>query len=131
MIFDKIISTLHTIQSRLREKKKEKHRSPDWRKVRDEHLEKFSECAACGSKKDIQVHHIKPFHLHPELELNPKNLITLCMSSKWECHLTIGHGGSFKAYNPNVIEDAKKFCVSSATAREKLLTESKKNRLIY
>jgi hypothetical protein len=48
---------------------------------------------------------MKPFHLHPELELDPKNLITLCMSRK-ECHLQIGHGDDFKAYNPNVETDA-------------------------
>ena len=42
-----------------------------------------------------------PFHLDPALELDPTNLITLCMDEK-ECHLHIGHGGSFKQYNPEV-----------------------------
>jgi len=46
-----------------------------------------------------------PFHLDPAKELDPTNLITLCMSKK-ECHLYIGHGGSFKQYNPNVRSDA-------------------------
>jgi hypothetical protein len=49
-------------------------------------------------------HHKKPYHLHPELELDPNNLITLCMENL--CHIDIGHGDSFKAYNPNVAEDA-------------------------
>jgi 5-methylcytosine-specific restriction endonuclease McrA len=47
----------------------------------------------------VQVHHKKPFHLHPELELDPANLVTLCMTSSNECHLRIGHSGDFKAYN--------------------------------
>ena len=55
--------------------------------------------------EDIQVHHRAPFHLHPELELDPKNLISLCMS-KTECHLRIGHGDFFKAWNPDVLPDA-------------------------
>jgi hypothetical protein len=46
-----------------------------------------------------------PFHDQPSMELDPKNLITLCMG-KTECHLTIGHGGSFEQYNPNVARDA-------------------------
>lgn len=42
-----------------------------------------------------------PFNLDPSLELDPSNLITLCMGEK-ECHLHIGHGGSFKQYCPEV-----------------------------
>lgn len=80
-------------------------RSPEWPKVEKEHLSKFPTCAACGSTKHLNVHHMKPFHLHPELELDPNNLITLCMDN--DCHLYIGHGDDFKAYNPNVLTDAK------------------------
>jgi 5-methylcytosine-specific restriction protein A len=58
-------------------------------------------CAACGSKKRLNVHHCMPFHLDPSLELDPNNLITLCMGAK-ECHLRLGHGGSFKQYCPDV-----------------------------
>jgi hypothetical protein len=46
-----------------------------------------------------------PFHLDPNKELDTTNLITLCMGEK-ECHLHIGHGGSFRQYNPNVRTDA-------------------------
>jgi len=28
---------------------------------------------------------------------------------KNSCHLDIGHGGSFRAYNPDVLDDAEKF----------------------
>lgn len=79
-------------------------RSHEWPKVEKLHLSKFPACAACGSIKKPQVHHMKPFHLHPELELDPTNLITLCMDN--DCHLLVGHGDNFRAYNPNVQEDA-------------------------
>ena len=46
--------------------------------------------------------------MHPELELDPNNLITLCMGEN-SCHLDIGHGGSFRAYNQDVLDDAEKF----------------------
>jgi len=129
MIFGGIISALRSLESRLREKRKEKQRSPEWRKVRDEHLEKFPLCEACGTSKELQVHHIKPFHLDPELELDGNNLITLCMA-RFNCHLQIGHGGSFGTYNPNVEEDSKKFRLEkSASARKSIISEAKKNRL--
>ena len=129
MMFGGIISTLRSLGSRFREKQKEKHRSPEWRKVRDEHLEKFPMCEACGTSKELQVHHIKPFHLDPELELDENNLMTLCMA-KFNCHLQIGHGGSFNMYNPSVEEDAKSFrSAESANERKKVISEAKKNRL--
>jgi hypothetical protein len=84
-------------------------RSPEWNKVRKAHLKKHPACALCGSKKDVQVHHIKPFHLHPELELEPSNLITSCTSKYWgfSCHVKVFHGGNFQYENPNVLEDIK------------------------
>ena len=53
------------------------------------------ECFCCGSKKKIQVHHVKPRHLFPELTLVLRNLIVLCK----DCHLRIGHLGSYFQYN--------------------------------
>jgi hypothetical protein len=79
-------------------------RSGKWPGVKKKHLKLNSTCAACGTKNDLEVHHKKPYHLHPELELDLTNLITLCMENL--CHIDIGHGDSFKAYNPNVAEDA-------------------------
>jgi hypothetical protein len=29
----------------------------------------------------------------------------LCMSGDLDCHLKLGHGGSFKCYNPDVAKD--------------------------
>jgi len=83
-----------------------KKRSSEWPKVEKEFRVKHPVCEACGSSKNLNVHHKKPFHLYPELELEPSNLITLCMDK--ECHLKLGHGGDWKAYNPHVVEDVDK-----------------------
>jgi hypothetical protein len=85
-----------------------KPRSPLWATVRKEHLAKFPCCAACGSENKIEVHHIKPFNLFPELELDPNNLVTLCESWKKgvNCHLLFGHLGDYRSYNEKVLDDS-------------------------
>lgn len=94
-------------------------RSNEWPKLEKSHLEANPFCACCSSKNNLQVHHKKPFHLHPELELDPTNLITLCMDN--DCHLLVGHGDSFKAYNPDVESDAKLvFSKKDSTLKETL-----------
>lgn len=113
--------------SSLRERAKSKRRSSRWDEVRDEFLETNGRCAACGSTSRLQVHHIEPFHLHPELELDPKNLISLCMGES-ECHLKIGHGGSFKRYNPGVVADAKKHMAAKDDQRRALIVERCRSR---
>lgn len=77
-------------------------RSPHWPKVRAEYLAKHPTCEACGGKTDLNVHHCLPYHLRHDLELEPRNLITLCRVH----HEWIGHSGNWKAYNPHVREDA-------------------------
>lgn len=126
-MFQKLKKSLKKLNSKLREKKKSHLRSPKWDDVRNMHLALHGECAACGSTEELQVHHVEPFHLHPDLELKLENLITLCMSD-FDCHLEIGHGGSFRAYNPNVVADAARFRSSSAEDRSKILIEVKANR---
>lgn len=104
-----------------------KERSPKWDKVRDEHIRLNPCCAVCGSRINVQVHHKKPFHLFPELELDPNNLVSLCEGKKpglvrrfllaahmvaedpGNHHLNIGHNGHFKDYNPNVDADIAKY----------------------
>ena len=85
-------------------------RSPQWPGVEREHLLREPACAACGYKGDgIQVHHIKPFHLHPHLELEPDNLITLCQVDGREHHLLLGHLDEWSSYNEHVRADVKHF----------------------
>ena len=86
----KIRHEVRYVKSVLREKSKSKKRSSLWDETRDEFVKKHPECAACGAVKRLQVHHILPFHIHPELELDTQNLIVLCMDTN-ECHLIIGH----------------------------------------
>jgi len=92
-------------------------RSSKWRKLEKDFLEKNSFCAVCGSKQTLNVHHIKPFHLYPELELDVNNLITLCMGKK-ECHLLIGHGADFKAYCNRVKKYAQEVQDNKKTLQE-------------
>jgi 5-methylcytosine-specific restriction enzyme A len=80
-------------------------RSGKWRAIEKKFILENPTCAACGGKKRLNAHHEKPYHIDPADELNPDNLITLCMGPK-ECHLRIGHCGNFKLYNPNVKKDA-------------------------
>jgi hypothetical protein len=86
----------------------EEKRSGQWPRVRAEHLAAHPACEVCGhTGEKINVHHILPFHLHPERELDPKNLITLCEDENFvNCHLFIGHLGNFHGWNPAVRIDA-------------------------
>ena len=89
------------VHSSIREKYKK--RSPKWGAVAHEKVAEIKKCEVCGSTDRLQVHHIQPFHDNPELELEPSNLVVLCMS-KNECHLVCGHGGSFKTYSPIILD---------------------------
>lgn len=84
-------------------------RSPQWPTVRNHYIKKFPTCAVCGGNKKVEVHHKKPFHLFPELELVEDNLISLCESGAngITCHLFVGHLGNYKTFNPMVERDAK------------------------
>ena len=84
-------------------------RSPQWTNVRRKFLKKYPKCSVCGSIQNLNVHHIKPYHLHPELELEESNLITLCENYKKgiHCHLLVGHLGDYRKINPHCIEDAQ------------------------
>lgn len=87
-------------------------RSPKWPAVRAEYLKTHPECAACGTRNELNVHHVVPFHLDESKELDPENLITLCR----EHHLTVGHDPDFdgpmkpnwSAENKNVRRDAER-----------------------
>jgi len=91
-------------------------RSPKWSATRNRHLKLHSGCEACGSVENVQVHHIKPFHLFPELELEPTNLITLCEKfiadedkTNDNHHLILGHGGDFHKNNKNSLKDIQNY----------------------
>ena len=98
-----IKNTYNVIKSKLRDIGVKSKRSKHWSKLQKDFLLENPVCAICGTKTRLNVHHKKPFHLYPELELDRENLITLCMSKK-ECHLLIGHGNNFKRYSHNIDE---------------------------
>lgn len=83
-----------------------KPRHRDWDEAAHAFLLKNPTCAACGTRKRLQVHHKKPFHLHPELELDPDNLIVLCDAPYHHCHFIVGHSMDWTSFNPAVAEDA-------------------------
>jgi hypothetical protein len=89
----------------------EGNRSDLWPETRAAFVAKNPACAACGKRIDLNVHHLIPFYLRPDLELVESNLITLCR----EHHFRVGHDPdgpweperpSWRAYNPRVIEHA-------------------------
>lgn len=91
-------------------------RSPAWRYVRDDHIDRYPNCAACGRDKKLQVHHVVPFSCDPSLELDSDNLLTLCD----RCHLLIGHGGAWAYHNEAVRTDVQ--YIKSLIARRKSCT---------
>ena len=61
------------------------------------------ECQVCYSSLNLQVHHIIPVNINPNLVDDVKNLITLCT----ECHLYIGYKGQWKEFNDKSIDILK------------------------
>jgi len=77
----------------------ESSRSSKWPTVRRKHLLIEPYCASCGTTNKLNVHHIIPFYIKPEDELNQTNLITLCE----HCHWVVGYREqSWTNYNPNL-----------------------------
>lgn len=96
-------------------------RSPEWRKVEKAHLAKSPHCACCrtgtNTRAGQQVHHKFPFHYcialgRPDLELDDRNLITLCEDESGKPgenhHLLVGHLDDFQSSNLDVVLDATK-----------------------
>lgn len=84
-------------------------RDSRWPRLRKAYLKTHGECVVCGSTKRLEVHHVLPFHLYPERELDLTNLVTLCESSKrgFNCHLFVGHMGSYRTYNKQIVATVK------------------------
>jgi hypothetical protein len=103
-------------------------RSPHWPAVEKAFRKLHPQCVACVVKSvtHIQIHHRFPFHYcialgRPDLELDMRNLITLC---EWKSpspnhHLLIGHLDSFASSGLDVAEDAISFRGMSAAEIKK------------
>lgn len=84
-------------------------RSSKWPALRDRFL-KGKSCAVCEGQKRLEAHHIWPFHLRPDLELDPANLIPLCEGrASINCHLIMGHLGNYRSFNLVVQADAARW----------------------
>ncbi len=96
-------------------------RSPDWPKAEEAHRQKEPTCVCCKPGMDsgapVQVHHIFPFHYcialgRPDLELDDRNLITLCDKEEGkpseDHHLLVGHLNLFQSANLKIVLDVKK-----------------------
>lgn len=83
-------------------------RADEWPAFRISELEKRPYCINCGKQIKhlvrfrLQLHHVEPFHLFPEKELDPNNVEPMCGNPR--CHLDKGHLGDFKKWNPYVRE---------------------------
>ena len=95
-------------------------RSPRWPAVEKVHLASQPQCVCCEPGQSptagLQVHHIFPFHYcialgRPDLELDPRNLITLCEDEDGrqgqDHHLLVGHLDDFESSNLQVVTDAE------------------------
>src|SRR5271156_5004266 len=99
-------------------------RSPRWAACEKTFRGVHPQCVCClvKSTTHIQIHHRFPFHYcvalgRPDLELDMRNLITLC---EWpshpspDHHLIVGHLDDFQSSNLDVAEDASTFRGMSA-----------------
>ena len=80
-------------------------RSPEWGPFRDRIVRENPFCAGCSKQTSLEVHHITPFHVRPDLEVDPANVMVLCR----DCHWWIGHLRDWRLHNPHVIEDAANY----------------------
>src|SRR5438874_1242024 len=67
---------------------------PNWKSIEESDIARVGRCQFCLSRIKLQVHHIIPVHVRPDLNSEPINLIVLCEP----CHLRFGHLGDFKRY---------------------------------
>lgn len=83
----------------------ERARSPKWDAFRARFLKENNECAACGAVKELEVHHVVPYQVRPDMELDRENLITLCRDD----HFTFGHLKDWRSWNDKVRADCEKY----------------------
>lgn len=80
-------------------------RNPAWDRESRAWL-KDHPCAVTGATECVAVHHIRPVHLFPELEMDPANWIVLRAVDHKDWHFYLGHFGNWSNWNPDVAQDA-------------------------
>jgi hypothetical protein len=76
-------------------------RSSQWPAFLKAFLKEHPACKGCRTSHKVTAHHIIPFYLRPDLELDKNNLVTVCRY----CHFTFGHLNDWCSHNPTVLED--------------------------
>jgi hypothetical protein len=73
-------------------------------KAKQAYIKTHPECAICGATKGLEVHHVLPQHLYPDLACDFNNFITLHDGiTNNGCHYFFGHFGDFKnKWNLNI-----------------------------
>jgi DNA-binding transcriptional LysR family regulator len=82
-------------------------RNPGWPSLSKKLILAHPFCSVCGWTKNLNAHHKLPFHLYPEKEMDPDNIIILgeaCPGGNH--HLWWGHLGNWQSYNADVVEMA-------------------------
>ncbi len=64
-----------------------------------------AECGWCGRSKKLEVHHIQPVSVAPDIAADHNNMIMLCR--KPACHQVVGHDGDF---GRRYVENVKELC---------------------
>lgn len=77
-------------------------RSSKWDKVRDAFIKQQGKCFVCGTRDALEAHHVVPFHIDKDHELDVNNLMALCRPH----HLLFGHLMDWQKFNPRVRVDA-------------------------
>lgn len=60
----------------------EQYKSPEWRRLSANVIKEVGCCERCGSKNNLQVHHLVAVRYAPERFLDRNNLMVLCRT----CH---------------------------------------------
>lgn len=89
-----------------------RERSPRWDAARKAWLKEHPECEVSGATKELEVHHVVPFHERPELELDPGNFMTLARPY----HFLVGHFCNWSKVNLDARKEAARWRAMIATA---------------
>jgi len=81
-------------------------RSPKWAAF-EKRFVRGKACVCCGAKGPLTGHHVIPYHVRPDLELDEANIRPVCTGV--DCHLVIGHLKDFRLWNEDFDADAAAF----------------------
>lgn len=89
-------------------------RSTKWPTLERNYIQAYPQCFVCGNAQCRRnVHHLLPFSYmcaigRLDLELDPRNLVTLCSERPGNHHVDIGHLGWNSSFNPWFLDTANR-----------------------